>query len=142
MNEILANSYFKDFIIPLLAVFITIGVKVVSRRDTFMQMSRDDFAIGFDLVVSSLILLATYSSKIAIELHENKAVNPELCKSKLEYLPWILFFAVLGLWGLSTFVRKYGWINNSSQTLRMWPGVIIPLILGLVALLLTVNFIE
>lgn len=68
MNEVLANSYFKEFIIPLLAVFVTIGVKVVSRKDTFIQINRDDFAIGFDLIVSSLILLVTYSSKVAFEL--------------------------------------------------------------------------
>jgi len=141
MNELLLNPYFKEFVIPLLAVFLTIGVKVVSRKDAYMGLEREDFAIGFDLIVSSLILLVTYSSKIAADLHSGQATNPEMCNEKLEYLPWILFFSVFGLWGLSTMVRAFGWENNQNK-LRLWPGIVIPTALGLFALLLTVNFIE
>jgi len=142
MNDLFANPYFKEFIIPLLAVFLTVGVKVVSRKDSFVSLEKDDFAIGFDLIVSSLILLVTYSSKIAIDLHKGTADNVELCQRKLEYLPWILFFSVFGLWALSTIIRIYGWENNQSKVLKLWQGIILPTFVGLIALLLTVNFIE
>lgn len=142
MNEILTNTYFKELCIPLISVFLTVAIKVVSRRDSFIQPTRDDFAIGFDLFVTSLILIVTYSSKIAIDIHNNQATNKEVCQKKLEVLPWILLFGIMFVWALSVIVRLYGWQTNQSRILKIWPGIIIPALLGFLALVLTVKFIE
>ncbi|PAC33346.1 hypothetical protein [Flectobacillus sp. BAB-3569] len=142
MNELLANSYFKDFAIPLISVFLTIAVKVVSRKDTFMEATKDDFAIGFDLTVTALILLVSYASKIAVDIHLNISPQIEVHKKKLEFVPWLLFFFTLGLWALSTLVRKYGWVQNQNRELTMVCGVIVPDIIGLAALLFIVNYID
>lgn len=142
MYEVLGSGYFKDFIVPLVSVFLTIAIKVVSRRDLFISPTRDDFAIGFDLLTTSLILLVMYSSKLAIDLQSKGSLNAEFCQKKLQILPWIITLAILFVWGLSSVVRIWGWQNNQNRILKLWPGVIIPLMIGVAALLLTVNFIE
>jgi hypothetical protein len=142
MNEILANSCFKDFAIPLISVFLTIAIKVVSRKDTFMEATKDDFAIGFDLAVTALILLVSYASKIAVDVHANTSTNIEAYKKKLEFVPWLLFFFTLGLWALSTLVRRFGWEQGANKTLKTSWGVVIPDIIGMSALLFIVNYIE
>lgn len=142
MNEILANPIFKDFFIPLVSVFLTIAVKVVSRKDSFMETTRDDFAIGFDLAVTSLILLVLYASRIAVEVNENISPKISVYKLKLEYVPWLLCCFIFGLWALSTIVRRFGWEQNQTKVLKMWWGVMFPNILGLTALLFIVNYID
>lgn len=142
MNDVLANAYFKDFIIPLLSVFLTIAVKVVSRKDLFMKTTKEDWAIGFDLAVTALILLVSYCSKCAIDIHQTSNPNAELYKKKLEFLPWILFFYILGLWALSTLVRRYGWEQSQNKELKIFWGVVIPDIVGLLGLLFIVNYID
>ncbi|WP_456314157.1 hypothetical protein [Pseudomonas shirazensis] len=142
MNEILAHPLFKDFAIPLLSVFLTIAIKVVSRKDSFMEATKEDFAIGFDLAVTSLILLVSFASRIAIEINLENNSNATEYKLKLGLVPWLLFFFTLGLWALSTIVRRFGWEQNQNKVLKMWWGVIFPNILGLGALLFIVNYID
>ncbi|HXS35134.1 MAG TPA: hypothetical protein VN721_00425 [Flavipsychrobacter sp.] len=141
MNETLAHPYFREFIVPLITIFFTIAVKVVSRKDSFIGITRDDFAIGFDLIVTSIILLVTYYSGLATQIHNNIANNPELCRQKLEMFPWVLLFSICGLWSLSTIVRIYGWQNGQSKKLRIWPGVILPTFTGIIYLLIVINYI-
>ncbi len=143
MNELLVNPYFSDFAIPLVSVFLTMGIKIVSRKDSHMKPQREDFAIGFDLLVTSLILIAVFASRAAYLVTKQLGPNLESIKQKLELFPWIILLFVLGLWSLSTLVRIKGWENSSDSSTpilnKTW-GVGLPTIIGIIALLVTVKY--
>ncbi|GAB3910463.1 hypothetical protein GCM10028803_50360 [Larkinella knui] len=143
MNDFIASSFFKEFFIPMLSVFLTGAVKVVSRRDGQFGITREDYAIGIDLVVTSLVLLTTYASRIANDVRRsNPAVDLFKCRERLEMLPWLLIFYILGLWALSTIVRIKGWESSPSNRIHRTWGVWIPTIIGIILLLATVRYIE
>lgn len=124
----------------MLSIFLTVAVKVVSRRDNFLAIEREDFAIGFDLIVTSLILIVAYGTRTACLLG-NKLTEEEMSslKNKFEYLPWVILLYVIALWALSTVVRVKGWENNQRTMHKFW-GVAFPTILGVIALLTTVKY--
>ena len=84
MNEILLNPYFSDFAVPLISVLLTMGIKIVSRKDNFMTPQREDFAVGFDLLVTSLILITVFASRAAFIVSKNEGTNINELKSKLD----------------------------------------------------------
>lgn len=142
MNEFLLNPYFSDFGVPLVSVLLTMGIKIVSRKDNFMTPQREDFAVGFDLLVTSLILITVFASRAAYLIHNDKVSNNSDLKTKLELLPWIILSFVLGLWSLSIMVRIKGWetSNTPSPILHKFWGVFLPTSIGIIALLLTVKY--
>jgi hypothetical protein len=50
---------------------------------------------------------------------------------------WILLAIVLGLWSLSTLVRKVGW--RADDDLRPVVGIALPMLAGLASLILVMN---
>ena len=142
MNDILLNPYFSDFAVPLISVLLTMGIKIVSRKDNFMTPQREDFAVGFDLLVTSLILITVFASRAAFIVSRNEGSNINDLKSKLDLLPWIIVSFVIGLWSLSTIVRIKGWdlTNNTTPVLHKFWGVALPTFIGIVSLLLTVKY--
>jgi hypothetical protein len=145
ITEILSHSYFKDFFLPLLSAMITICVKVVSRKDTFMGFTREDFAIGFDISITALILLLTSATKCATDIKLNlqsaNAVSDEL-RDKLAVLPWILFIYVALMWAVSTLVRARGWDTQNNNRPTMFWGIIVPDFFGVVSLLTALRFFQ
>lgn len=142
MNQILLNPYFSDFAVPLISVLLTMGIKIVSRKDNFMTPQREDFAVGFDLLVTSLILITVFASRAAYIVSKNEASNIEELKNKLDLLPWIILLFVFGLWSLSTIVRIKGWElhNTPNPVLHKFWGVGLPTCIGIISLLLTVKY--
>lgn len=143
MKEILLNPYFSDFVVPLFSVFLTSGIKIVSRKDNYMSFQREDFAIGFDLLVTSLILIVVFASQTSYLIYQNQVSNIEELKTKLELFPWIILLFIIGLWSLSTVVRLKGWeqTNNSiNPVLHKFWGVGLPTVIGIIALLITVKY--
>jgi hypothetical protein len=129
----LASPGFLNFAVPLLAVFLTIFLKIVSRNDRFQAFKLEDFAIGPDLSVTGLLLFITDSAAKARSIL--KVPNPEHSEN-LEQTPWILLFFVILIWGVSTLVRKKGWDANGELVL-LW-GVVIPGLFGLTSLVFVV----
>ncbi|OUL60324.1 hypothetical protein, partial [Flavobacterium sp. AJR] len=142
VNEILVNPYFSDFVVPLISVLLTMGIKIVSRKDNYMTPQREDFAVGFDLLVTSLILITVFASRAAYIVSKNDGSNIAELKNKLDLLPWIIVSFVFGLWSLSTIVRIKGWdlTSSSNPVLHKFWGVGLPTLIGIVALLLTVKY--
>ena len=142
LNQILLNPYFSDFVVPLVSIILTMGIKIVSRKDNFLNPQREDFAVGFDLLVTSLILITVFASRAAYIISKNEVTNIDEVKNKLDLLPWIILLFVFGLWSLSTIVRIKGWeLDNSSKPIlhKFW-GVGLPTFIGIISLLLTVKY--
>ena len=142
MNEWLASKQFKEIVIPLISTIVTILIKVVSRKDHSLSFKLEDFNVGFDLLVASGILLTTYGSKMAYDLQTNNVINTSFCYNKLQQIPYIICIFLIILFSLSTFVRAWGWRVNRNNELRIFTGIVIPDVIGVISLLWTTNFIE
>lgn len=134
----MVSQYFLQFVVPLIAVGASIFLKYVSRHDTHKAFRKEDLAVGLDLAVTALLLFVTTGSKTAQDLAKNPSDNA--LAEKLAALPWIVCGLLVGIWILSTAVRKKGWIGDGSLD-TTW-GVIVPDAFGIVALLFAVNWIS
>ena len=54
-------------------------------------------------------------------------------------IPWILFIYMIGIWGVSTTVRKLGWEGDGK--LKVFWGIVVPDAFGLICLIFAVNWI-
>jgi hypothetical protein len=157
MQEFLANSFFRLFLVPIFSVALGIYVKHVTRNDQYAKFSKEDIAVGFDLMRAALLaylillsdkarglILAGNSFSLAAR---NSAANPDeltrlqqVVAIRSQELMGGIFgvgFLMLGMWITSTIVRKRGW--RSATELDPWYGISLPLAAG-VAYLMVVMF--
>jgi succinate dehydrogenase/fumarate reductase cytochrome b subunit len=57
----------------------------------------------------------------------------QLLSGKIALAGWVIALMFLGLWSISTLVRKWGW--QSETEMRPLAGIAIPLCLGILALI-------
>ena len=135
--NILSTPYFLQFGVPLITVGMSIFVKYVTRNDRHSGFRKEDAAVGLDLAVIALLIFITGSAQLASNLPSN---NPPIqLVDKLSTVPWILMLFLIGIWGISTIVRKLGWEDDDK--LKIFWGVILPNIFGIFTLLFVVNWI-
>ena len=95
-------------------------------------------AVGLDLSVTALLIFITASSETAQRLAKSPQDVALIAKSM--NVPWILALFILGIWGISTIVRKLGW-EDDDKLHKFW-GIAVPNIFGILALLFVVNWIS
>lgn len=134
---IFGQSYFLQFLVPLIAVGASIFVKFVTRNDAYKSFRKEDLAVGLDLALTALIIFITASSRMASELAANPG-NTGL-ETKLAGVPWIIAAFTVGIWAISTLVRKAGWAGEDS--LKPFWGIVVPDVFGVGSLILVVNWI-
>lgn len=108
-----------DFIVAATAVVsigIGIFVKSASRRDHQKFFLREDFAVGLDLLVTSIIILVTRASDLRYSIS-----------------PWWFVCVFLALGVTSTWVRRRGWSDD--DRLKLGTGILIPGLFGLLSFL-------
>lgn len=137
--------YFINVGIPFLSVAGGIFVKVVSRPDKELKVKPEDWAVGFDIAIGALIIFITKMVAASNNLLELKDANLQKeLQLKIISVPWLLLVWVIGLWGISTIIRKWGWKKDNSGQLTneydKFRGIIIPLVFGIVSLLFAVNW--
>jgi hypothetical protein len=140
MIELLSNKYFQFFVIPLLTTLLTVFVKIVSRNDRFSSVKKEDFAIGMEIAITAILLLTSDTLKYASSINKELNNIQSLSYNKLLTVPWILIVFFIGLWGISTLIRKLGW--KSEDDMHWWWGIILPNIFGLISLIFVVNWIN
>ncbi len=132
-----AHPYFLQLCVPLIAVAVSIFLRYVTRNDVHKDFKKEDLAVGLDLSVTALLIFIAASSKLAQDLV--KSPNEASLLTKAGGVPWILAAFILGIWGVSTLVRKLGWVDDDK--LHVFWGIIVPDIFGLSVLLFVVNWI-
>jgi len=132
-----AHPYFLQFCVPLIAVAISIFLRYVTRNDSYKDFKKEDLAVGLDLSVSALLIFIVASSTFLQSL-SNSPTDAELL-AKTAGVPWILSVFILGIWGISTLVRKLGWVSDDK--LHVFWGIVVPDVFGLLVLLFVVNWI-
>lgn len=135
--ELLSSKYFQFFTIPLLTTLLSVFVRIVSRNDKFSIVKKEDFAIGLEIFVTAILLLASDTLKY---VSNREAVPEVLLQNRLFVVPWIMLGLLIGLWSISTLIRKLGWKNG--ENMNWWWGIICPNIFGLITLILVVNWIN
>lgn len=135
--EILSNPHFTQVAIPLVAVGASIFLKFVSRNDSHAGFKKEDLAVGLDLSVTALLLFMTISSGLAIQV--SASPENEALIAKVATVPWILAAFIVGIWAVSTIVRKLGW-KKQDDLHGIW-GIVVPDAFGLFTLLFVVNWI-
>lgn len=140
MIELLSNTYFKFFVIPLVTTLLAVFVKIVSRNDKFSAVKKEDFAIGLEIAITAILLLISDTLKYATKLQSTPSNEQILANDKLISVPWILLVFIIGLWGISTLIRKMGW--KTEDDMHWWWGIIFPNIFGLLSLIFVVSWIN
>ena len=136
--SVFGQPYFLEFVVPLIAVGASVFLKFVTRNDIHKSFRKEDLAVGLDISVTALIIFITASSKMATDL----AATPSdaALQAKLAGVPWIIAAFIVGIWGVSTLVRKAGW--DGEATLKPFWGIAAPDAFGIGSLLLVVNWIS
>lgn len=120
-----------------MAVGLSIFLKFVTRNDIHTAFRKEDLAVGLELAVTALLLFVTASSTVARDLIAEPSNAALLAKA--QSVPWIIAASLIGIWGMSTLVRKFGW-EGDGQLKPFW-GIIAPGLFGLAMLFMTVNWI-
>jgi uncharacterized membrane protein YgcG len=138
--SLIAEPYFLQFGVPLITVGLSIFLRYVTRNDHYSGFVKEDLAVGLDLAVTALLLFIAASAQVAQSLptitDTGKAAE---MATQLSSVPWLLMSFVVGIWAVSTIVRKLGW--ESDGKLNVGWGIVVPDIFGLVALIFVVNWI-
>jgi len=126
----LSQPIFIYFVIPILTVVLVGFFRYSTYKDGMNFDKRDFFAAYFDIMLSSLLFLATSFTERMITLSNttDETIKNELMSKLLPYSWFIVAFA-LAIFFVSLFVRKAGW--NGSGQLKIWKGIIIPDIVSL-----------
>jgi hypothetical protein len=150
MKTLLSSPYFTFLLFPLGSVLLGVGIKFVSRNDKFASFKKEDVAVGLDLWLTALLLFIVTSSERATRL---KRVEEEFSRAAVGHLPtlpklqaqaqaisddfmtsgWLMLLMFIGLWGVSTIVRKWGWRAENDMTEVV--GIAFPLVSGVLALI-------
>ena len=133
----LANPYFLNFFVPLIAVGLSVFLKYVSRNDRHKAFSKEDLAVGLDLAVTALLIFITDSVFLARNI--SKPSPPQALIEKAMAIPWLSLIFLLGIWGISTLVRKLGWQEEGK--LKIFWGIVVPNFFGILVLIFVVNWI-
>lgn len=139
MVRFMAATYFLHFTVPLISVIISIFVKYVTKNDNYARFRKEDLAIGLELASIALIILVTDCAAAAAIIVQQSAPNISL-NHKILTGPWIILLFAFGIWGISTIVRKKGW--EDQDNLRLFWGILLPDLYGLLTLLFVVNWIS
>lgn len=132
----LTSAWFQIIGATIISSLIGIFVKYASRNDTFSKSFRkEDLAIGMEMMVTSIILLIT-RYMYTFNKSEIKTIDNEIkigLQNEMQIALWMIFVFSIGLWGISTIVRKKGWYNENELNIG-W-GIVFPNIIGVASLI-------
>lgn len=109
-------------------------MKYVTRNDRHVGFKKEDLAVGIDLSLTALIIFITHTASLA----KRAAANNQAAADSLAAVPWLMLAFIVGIWAISTLVRKLGW--QRANKLHVFWGIILPDAFGLFTLLFVVNW--
>jgi len=135
---IIGNPFFIQFVVPLITVALSVFLKFVTRNDQHVSFQKEDLAFGIDLSITALLLFVVSSSTVVQQSLAQGATQAVM--NKANTIPWILLSVFIGIWAISTIVRKVGWEGDGKLHV-VW-GISVPNIFGILVLLFVVNWIK
>lgn len=143
MNEIITSDWFQIVGVTVISTGLGIFVKYVSRNDSHTKsFKKEDVAIGLEMMITALILLITNSVNQFNKLNDTAIdeATKTLITNSEQIVPWILLVFIVGLWGISTVIRKIGW--EDEDNLKIWWGIVFPNIIGIASLIYVFTWIR
>lgn len=154
MESLLASPFFLYAVFPLGSALLGIAVKHVTRNDQYAKFTKEDLAVGLDLMLTACLMYVLITTDRAVALRDANAAlakvvpgNPTAASaiadlqttsvrlsSQLTMSGWLIALFFLALWSLSTVVRKWGW--KSSTEMKPLVGIALPLAFGVMCLVL------
>lgn len=157
MEDFLAGTIFRYAIFPTVSVLLGIAIKYATRNDRYASFRKEDLAVGLDLMLTACLLFIVLTSDWAIALTSAssdldgvlKATPIDTIKAtvlqhhvstltaKLALSGWVITLMLLGLWSVSTIVRKWGWKSDTEMT--PFIGIGLPLGTGVLFLVMVMT---
>ena len=128
-----------------------VGIKYVTRNDTYGKFQKEDLAVGLELLLTACLMflaltsdrslqMASINDDLAAALAKKDVPKAQELQSEVSALSqelaasgWVLLVMFLGLWSVSTLVRKLGW--ESKDAMKPILGIGLPLVVGILALI-------
>lgn len=149
MEKFLVLPLFKYAILPIGTAILGILLKYISRNDQFAKFRKEDLAVGLDLALTACLMFVVLTTERAINLIKtndalsnclkkqpinpiianNLQVQAQKLSSQFATSGWLIVLMFIGLFGLSTIVRKWGW--QSAVEMKPIIGITIPLTIGI-----------
>ncbi|MCB2210480.1 hypothetical protein KQI52_00040 [bacterium] len=139
-GSILLKPWLVQLALPLITIVLSVFLRVVTRNDIHKTLRAEDFAVGFEVIIASVIIYIVGSVNMATKCILSTNENDKMVLAgKIVNMPWLLLAYFFFLWGLSTIVRKFGW--KDEDELKPFIGIILPDFLGIGLLIFTVNWV-
>ena len=139
-TEILSDYYVKNLGMPIFSVVMTTAVKVVSRKDHSLKVTRNDLAVGINLIVTGLIMLLNYAVKLADNAKNLSADLLAVNTAKLLNMVVLVLLYCIAAFLISVLIRLFGWQKDNEKDLSTFMGIIVPLIAGGFLLVVAANY--
>lgn len=129
------------------------AIKYATRNDQYAKFRKEDIAVGLDLTLTACLMLVLLTSERAVKLvtvnhtlTESLKKNPmdiplvtslqsqaQRLSGQMATAGWLVAFMFLGLWSISTVIRKWGW--KSETEMNPGIGIAFPLVFGILSLI-------
>lgn len=141
MNNILnylSNQAYKAFTISTLSIFIIATIKVFSKKDNNFKYTTNDLSIGVNLIVNAIVFLLNSILDILLQYKHNTTIAIDMVWIIVHKF-FLIFVCLLLIVVVVMIVRKYGWKPEKDMELRPLPGVIFPIVVGVLAIIISLK---
>lgn len=156
MPDFLTNPLFRYGVFPLGCAALGVLIKIATRNDQYKAFSKEDLAVGLELMLTACLMFVLLTTDRALAISDVNAQLKETLQQtppdsqlvtslqlevgalgdSLSWSGWLIAVMFLGLWSVSTVVRKFGWCSDTA--LKPVVGIAIPLAAGVLYLVAVV----
>lgn len=130
----------STWIAVLTAIVLTMIIKISSKPEYISLNKKDFLDFGFDLSISSIILVLTEIGKKTGQASSGTGQAPStVTQPSIIAGIWILMISFVFLMSVSIFVNRMGWDKKNKEP-NLW-GIIFPDILGIVLLIVATLYV-
>lgn len=133
----LRSEYFRIGV-PLFSAALGIWIRSEMRHPKKQKITKEDVAVGIDLIQASFISFLMLATDKALRLydqiltaHSDAGLDADLSRF-LTSSALRLTFLLLLLFGMSSFVRRTGWKNEDE--IKLIRGILVPIGAGVLCL--------
>lgn len=143
--NLISSDKIKTFGVPFLTTLLMIIVKMISRKTPNKKgifekyFTRENFNFGLQLIVTSFsIYLIGGLIKVKTLVESDKAAS--IIFNDVTNIFWKIALSLLAIISLSLMTKFYGWEKKRGEDRpRLFIGVLLPDIIGIISLSLVVN---